>query len=125
MRALPQALFTGGAIPASGKSFDAHVRNDDIPVVVDFWAQWCGPCKAMAPVYERVAAEIEPNMRFLKVDTEREPELAARYGIQAIPTLMVLRKGAVLDRRPGAVDPQTLRAWLRQYAPGTTGAGCG
>ena len=56
-------------------------------------------------------------MRFLKVDTEREPELAARYGIQAIPTLMVLRKGAVLDRRPGAVDPQALRAWLRQYAP--------
>ena len=95
-------LFTGGAIPVSGKSFDAHVRNDDIPVVVDFWAQWCGPCKAMAPVYERVAAEMEPNMRFLKVDTEREPELAARYGIQAIPTLMVLRKGAVLDRRPGA-----------------------
>ena len=74
----------------------------------------------MALVYERVAAEMEPNMRFLKVDTEREPELAARYGILAIPTLMVLRKGAVLDRRAGAVDPQTLRGRLRQYAPGET-----
>ncbi len=117
MQRCHQPLFTGVAIPVWGKSFDAHVRNDDIPVAVDFWAQWCGPCKAMGPVYERVAAEMEPNMRFLKVDTEREPELAARYGIHAVPTLMVLRKGAVLDRRPGAVDPQTLRAWLRQYAP--------
>jgi thioredoxin 2 len=111
-----KSLFTGGAVPVTAKSFEVQIRNNDIPVVVDFWAQWCGPCKAMAPVYERVAAEMEPNLRFLKVDTEREPELAARYGIQAIPTLMVLRKGTVLGRRAGAVDPQMLRTWLRQYA---------
>jgi thioredoxin 2 len=113
-------LFTGGAIPVSAKSFDVHIRNNDIPVVVDFWAEWCGPCKAMAPMYERVAAEMEPNLRFLKVDTEREPQLAARYGIQGIPTLMVFRKGTILAQRAGAVDGQTLRAWLQQYT--TAGA---
>jgi thioredoxin 2 len=69
----------------------------------------------MAPVYERVAAELEPHLRFLKVDTEREPELAARYNIRSIP-----RKGAVLAERAGAVEPQMLRAWLRPYVSGTT-----
>lgn len=115
-------LFTGGAIPVSGKSFDSHVKNDDIPVVVDFWAAWCGPCKAMAPIYEQVAAELEPHLRFRKVDTEREPQLAARYNIQAIPTLMVLRRGAILGRRAGALDAQTLRGWLRQHAGGASHA---
>src|ERR1700731_3484239 len=113
-----QRLFAGRSFPLSTKSFATHIQHNDIPVVVDFWAEWCGPCKAMAPVYERVAAELEPDLRFLKVDTEREPELAARYNIRSIPTLMVLRKGAVLAQRAGAVDPQTLRAWLRPYVSG-------
>ena len=113
-----EPLFTGGAIPVSAKSFETHIRYDDIPVVVDFWAAWCGPCKMMAPIYERVAAEMEPNLRFLKVDTEREPQLAERYNIRGIPMLMLFRKGTVLGQRAGAVDAQTLRAWLRQYATG-------
>jgi thioredoxin 2 len=111
-----QLLFTGQPVPASAKSFATHIERNDIPVLVDFWAQWCGPCKAMAPVYERLASEFEPEVRFLKVDTEMEPELAARYNIQSIPTLMLFRKGVVVARQAGAMDAQMLRSWLRRHA---------
>jgi thioredoxin 2 len=71
----------------------------------------------MAPVYERAAPEFEPEVRFLKVDTEREPELASRYNIRSIPTLMLFKKGAMIAQRAGAVDANSLRTWLRQFAP--------
>jgi thioredoxin 2 len=107
------ALFTKHAIPATAETFSKHVQQNDIPVVVDFWAEWCGPCKMMAPVYERVAAELEPNFRFLKVDTEAEPGLAAQYGIRSIPTLMVFKNGTVAAQRAGASDASSLRSWLQ------------
>ena len=110
-----RALFTGQPVPATVKTFTTHIERNDIPVLVDFWAQWCGPCKAMAPVYERVCAEFEPEVRCLKVDTESEPELAVRYEIRSIPTLMLFRKGNVVARQAGALDAQTLRAWLRRH----------
>jgi thioredoxin 2 len=111
-----QPLFTKHAIPATATTFPKHVEQNDIPVVVDFWAEWCGPCKIMAPVYERVAAELEPEFRFLKVDTEAEPTLAAKYGIRSIPTLMLFKKGAVAAQRAGASDMLSLKNWLRQNA---------
>ena len=107
-------LFGGKPTAASAQSFSTHVQRNDIPVVVDFWADWCGPCKMMAPAYERVAAELEPHVRFLKVDTEAEQQLAAQYNIRSIPTLILFRDGRLLAQRAGASDASSLRDWIRQ-----------
>jgi thioredoxin 2 len=117
-----QPLFTGRPVSVSANSFATHIQRNEIPVVVDFWAEWCGPCKAMAPVYERVASEFEPEVRFLKVDTEAEPELSARYNIRSIPTLMLFRNGNVVAQQAGAVDTEALRSWLRQHTASSSPA---
>ena len=111
-----QPLFKGHAISATADTFPKHIQQNDIPVVVDFWAEWCGPCKMMAPTYETVAKDLEPQFRFLKVDTETEPALAAQYNIRSIPTLMVFKNGKIAAHRAGAVDANSLRNWLRQNA---------
>jgi thioredoxin 2 len=114
-----ELLFTGHPVAATAGSFAKQIGGNDIPVVVDFWAEWCGPCKMMAPTYEKMAAEFEPRMRFLKIDTEAEPALAAQYNIRSIPTLMVFRKGRIAAQQAGAMDAGRLRAWLRQQLQAT------
>ena len=108
-------LFSGRPVAASAQSFTSHLQHNDIPVVADFWAEWCGPCKMMAPAYDRVAAELEPHVRFLKIDTEAEQQLAAQYNIRSIPTLMLFRNGTVVAQRAGASDAASLRAWIQQH----------
>jgi len=105
-------LFEGKPFSATGKIFDRQVARSDIPVVVDFWADWCAPCKVMAPEYERLAEDMEPGFRLLKLDTEAEPEVAGRYGIRSIPTVIVFKQGREIARRAGAMDRKALKSWI-------------
>ena len=95
--------------------FDRHLSSDDLPLVVDFWAQWCAPCRMMAPAYTQAAAELKLKARLAKLDTEAEPDIAARYGIRSIPTLIAFSNGREIARQSGALDLQNLLAWIRTH----------
>lgn len=111
-----QALFTGKPIVLTDASFTTHVERSSIPLVVDFWAQWCGPCKMMAPHFERVAGHLEPQVRLAKLDTDANPQAAARFNIRSIPTLIMFKNGREVARQSGAMDANRLSTWIRENA---------
>jgi thioredoxin 2 len=112
------AFFEGVPFTLTTANFDKHVKRTDLPLVVDFWAPWCGPCLAMAPHFAAVAARLEPRLRFAKLNTEAEPAPAGRFGIRSIPTLIVFRSGREIARRSGALDAAALTAWLNSLPDG-------
>ncbi|MFZ5781198.1 MAG: thioredoxin TrxC [Pseudomonadota bacterium] len=107
-------LFEGHPVALDGRTFEAHAGKSDIPLLVDFWAPWCGPCKAMAPQFERAAQRLEPSVRLAKVNTDQEPDLAARYRIQGIPTVVLIQHGREIARQSGVMDAGRIESWVRQ-----------
>ena len=110
-----RALFTGQPIALSAANFERHAVQGQLPVVVDFWAPWCGPCLSMAPQFEAAARMLEPQVRLAKVDTEAEPALGGRFNIRSIPTLVLFSGGRELARQSGAMGSAQIVAWVRGH----------
>ena len=109
-----KALFQGKAVELDATGFERHALKSDLPVVIDFWADWCGPCRMMTPNFEAAAPQLEPRVRLAKLDTEKQPAIAARYGISGIPTMILIRKGREIARTSGVMPTTAIVQWVER-----------
>jgi thioredoxin 2 len=108
-----QALFTGHPVALTGDNFQIHVDRNDVALLVDFWAPWCGPCLMMAPQYVQAASLLEPRVRLAKVDTDAELRLGAQFNIRSIPTLALFKGGREVARQAGAMGAADIVRWVQ------------
>ncbi len=107
-----QPLFSGTVYDISSEQFEKQVKRNTIPVIADFWADWCQPCKILGPVMTQVANELEPAYRFVKIDTDKYQSLAGQYAIRGIPTIILFNNGSEISRQSGAMDGNSLKSWI-------------
>ena len=110
-----KALFNGQVLKLNSDNFKQHTSRNDIPVVVDFWAPWCGPCKMMAPAFERAASDLSPHVRLAKLNTEDEQGIGASLNIRSIPTLVLFKNGREVARQAGAMQAEDIKRWVQNY----------